>query len=119
RTRCPCAVAQSRPTRGDKAYCLRARRPASRRDYRMPADRAQLAKVAALLVPSDAAWQHLGTGGFASTFRVDPFDGDSYALKIVDGAQSGVERTDRELAALQRVEHPNIVGYRDAGTVPF
>ena len=85
----------------------------------MPADRVQLEKVAAVLVPDGATWSHLGTGGFASTFRVETTGGDAYALKIVDAAQSGVERTDRELAALQRVNHPNIVGYLEAGTVPF
>lgn len=83
----------------------------------MPADRARLEQVAGLLVPTDATCTHLGTGGFASTFRVETQDGDIYALKIVDAAQSRAERTDRELAALQRVSHPNVVGYLDAGLV--
>ena len=83
----------------------------------MPADRARLEKVADLLLPTSATCTHLGTGGFASTFRVETQDGHVYALKIVDAAQSGAERTDRELAALQRVSHPNVVGYLDAGIV--
>lgn len=85
----------------------------------MPANRVQLERVAIEVAPNGASCSHLGTGGFASTFRIQTADGDDYALKIVDAAQSGVERTDRELSALERVNHPNIVGYRDAGTQVF
>jgi serine/threonine protein kinase len=85
----------------------------------MPANRQVLERVAAQVVPEGASVEHLGTGGFASTFKVEPVDDDRYALKIVDAAQSGAERTDRELAALQRVSHPNVVGYRGTGIVPF
>jgi serine/threonine protein kinase len=84
----------------------------------MPADRERLEQVAAIIVPAEASLAHLGTGGFASTFKVEG-DGDPYALKIVDAAQSGSERTDRELAALQRVHHRNVVGYLDTGTVEY
>lgn len=85
----------------------------------MPANRVHLEKVATKVAPDGARCIHLGTGGFASTFRVQTAAGDDYALKIVDAAQSGVERTDRELGALERVNHPNIVGYREAGTQVF
>jgi len=85
----------------------------------MPANRQLLEQVAALVVPAGATTTHLGTGGFASTFKVVTAEGETYALKVVDAAQSGSERTDRELAALQRVNHPNVVGYLGTGTVPF
>lgn len=62
------------------------------------------------VVGSHATLEHLGTGGFASTFKVTktmPSAGAGvYALKVVDAAQADAERTDRELAALQRVDHP-------------
>jgi serine/threonine protein kinase len=84
----------------------------------MAADRVVLEQVAQLVAPPGAIVDHLGTGGFASTFKVTPGgEADLYALKIVDAAQSGSERSDRELAALQRVEHPNVVSYRGTGTV--
>ena len=51
-------------------------------------------------MPAGATTTHLGTGGFASTFKVVTAEGETYALKVVDAAQSGSERTDRELAAL-------------------
>jgi serine/threonine-protein kinase len=85
----------------------------------MPANRQLLEQVAALVVPAGATTTHLGTGGYASTFKVVTAEGETYALKVVDAAQSGSERTDRELAALQRVNHPNVVGYLDTGTVLF
>lgn len=84
----------------------------------MTADRTVLEQVAQVVAPPGAAVEHLGTGGFASTFKVTPGgEADPYALKIVDAAQSGSERSDRELAALQRVNHPNVVSYRGTGTV--
>lgn len=85
----------------------------------MPANRQLLEHIAREVVASDATLEHLGTGGFASTFKVIkamPSGGtDVYALKVVDAAQADSERTDRELAALQRVNHPNVVGYRGTG----
>jgi serine/threonine protein kinase len=64
--------------------------------------------------------EHLGTGGFASTFKVISADGaDTYALKFVDGNLSEPERVTRELHALRRVDHANVVSYRDTGTVMF
>lgn len=94
----------------------------------MAVNRALMEQVAAKVVPG-ARIEHLGTGGFASTFKVTPLDEAdqpaggradhmaSFALKVVDSAQSGAERSDRELAALQRVSHPNVVAYRETGTV--
>ncbi|WP_298990968.1 serine/threonine-protein kinase [uncultured Pseudokineococcus sp.] len=64
-----------------------------------------------------ATLEHLGTGGFASTFKVTGIDDAPFALKVVDSAQSDAERSDRELAALQRVSHANVVAYRGTGTV--
>ncbi|AWH92522.1 serine/threonine-protein kinase [Dietzia lutea] len=79
----------------------------------------KLEKVAAEVAPAATSCTHLGTGGFASTFRIQTVDGDDYALKIVDAAQAGAERTDRELSALERVAHPNVVGYQGTGTQVF
>lgn len=86
-------------------------------ERRMPVDRTRLERVAHRLVPPNATRSHLGTGGFASTFKVETENGDVFALKIVDAAQAGAERSDRELGALQRVNHPNVVGYLDTGTI--
>lgn len=85
----------------------------------MPADRQLLERVATLAVPGDANITHLGTGGFASTFKIVTAEEEAFALKVVDAAQSGSERTDRELSALQRVSHPNVVEYLATGTVEF
>ena len=82
----------------------------------MPADRQLLQQVATEVVSDDAVVEHLGTGGFASTFKVTSGE-EVYALKVVDSAQSEVERTARELDALQRVEHANVVGYQGTGVV--
>ena len=86
----------------------------------MPANTAVLEQVARAVAPEGAELEHLGTGGFASTFKVIPADGaEAYALKIVDANLSEPERVERELSALQRVDHPNVVAYRDTGTVNF
>jgi serine/threonine protein kinase len=90
----------------------------------MVVDRSLMERVASKVVPG-ARIEHLGTGGFASTFKVTPAavpdqppgTSSPYALKIVDSAQSDAERSERELAALQRVSHPNVVAYRETGTV--
>ena len=84
----------------------------------MPADRQLLQQVATEVVSDDAVVEHLGTGGFASTFKVTSGE-EVYALKVVDSAQSEVERTARELDALQRVEHANVVGYQGTGVVSY
>ncbi len=83
----------------------------------MAANRAVLEQVAGMVAPEGAQLEHLGTGGFASTFKVIPLEGEVYALKVVDADISEPERVERELQALQRVDHPNVVAYRDTGTV--
>jgi hypothetical protein len=85
----------------------------------MPADRVRLQRVAKALVGAGDELVHLGTGGFASTFKVTHPDGSCVALKIVDPDVSDVDRFDRELAALQRVSHQNVVSYRRFGEVQF
>lgn len=66
----------------------------------MPADRTVLESVARNVAPPAAKIEHLGTGGFACTFKVT--DGpDVYALKVIDPGVSDAKRVDRELAALQ------------------
>ncbi|GAA2025652.1 hypothetical protein GCM10009740_14170 [Terrabacter terrae] len=82
----------------------------------MAANTAVLARAAQLVAPT-AQVTHLGTGGFASTFKMTEPGGQVYALKVVDAQQSGAERTERELSALRKVVHPNVVGYRGTGTV--
>lgn len=82
----------------------------------MPVDRHALEQVAAAVAPTGATLAHLGTGGFASTFKVTEADGTTWALKVVDAAQADAQRSQRELNALQAVAHPNIVGYRGTGT---
>lgn len=57
---------------------------------------------------------HLGTGGFASTFKVVSGD-EVFAVKVIDPDVAEVERVARELDALRRVHHPNVVGYLDHG----
>lgn len=83
----------------------------------MAVDSALLEEVARSVIPPGAALTHLGTGGFASTFAITTAEGQTYALKVVDAEQSSAERTQRELAALQRVRHPNVVEYLGTGTV--
>ncbi len=80
----------------------------------MPADRTILEDVAREISPSDASLSHLGTGGFACTFKVLASEG-RYALKVIDPGLSEAARVDRELAALQRVNHPGVVDFIDHG----
>lgn len=82
----------------------------------MPADRNSLEVVALQVIPPGATLTHLGTGGFACTFRVSG-DGTDYALKVIDPSLSEAERVDRELAALQRVSHPGVVPFISHGDV--
>lgn len=76
----------------------------------MPADRNTLEVVAREIAPSGASLSHLGTGGFACTFKVTG-DGAPYALKVIDPSLSEAARVERELAALQRVSHPGVVPF--------
>lgn len=81
----------------------------------MPANRDLLEQIARLIAPPSASVEHLGTGGFACTFRVTT-DDDIYALKIIDPDVGEPERVDRELAALQRVHHEGVVHFRQVGS---
>ncbi|VVJ15547.1 Uncharacterised protein [Amycolatopsis camponoti] len=83
----------------------------------MPADTQKLKSIALTLYP-DAEVTHLGTGGFASTFKVQR-GSDVFAVKILDPERTDVVRTEREFAALRRVSHKNVVAYRaiDAITI--
>lgn len=81
----------------------------------MPADPSKLTPIAEALYPN-ATVTLLGCGGFACTYRVQEGD-DDLALKIIDPAQSTDPiREEREVAALESVDHPNVVKYRSAGT---
>lgn len=80
----------------------------------MPADRNSLEIVAREIIPASAALTHLGTGGFACTFKITG-DGLPYALKIIDPGLSEAARVERELNALRRVDHPGVVRFIDHG----
>jgi serine/threonine-protein kinase len=81
----------------------------------MPANKDVLEAVARAVAPEGAFIEHLGTGGFASTFRVD--DGaEVYALKVIDPAVAEPRRVERELEALRRVDHAGVVRIIDSGT---
>ena len=82
----------------------------------MPANTTLLTAVALGMVPGHAQVRHLGTGGFASTFRVTTTE-DDYALKVVDASLSESERVEREIKALKNVDHPRVVSYRGTGSV--
>lgn len=79
----------------------------------MPADRQFLQRVVTEAFP-DAAVEHLGTGGFASTFKVSR-GADVFAVKALDPAKAGDIRSEREERALLAVSHPNVVRYLSAG----
>jgi len=81
----------------------------------MSADRNLLELIASEIRPDATEIRHLGTGGFACTFRVS--DGsDVCALKIIDPSVAELERVDRELAAIQRVDNSHVVKFRNSGT---
>lgn len=84
----------------------------------MPANRDLLEQIALRIAPADARVEHLGTGGFACTFRVTTPD-DVYALKVIDPDIGETERVERELAALQRVDDPGVVHFREMGSYEF
>lgn len=56
----------------------------------------------------------LGKGSFAETYRVVKA-GDEYALKVVHSEELPDFRLRREIVALQLVDHPNVMGFRDSG----
>lgn len=80
----------------------------------MPANRDQLEQIALKVAPPAAAVEHLGTGGYAATFRITTAD-DVYALKIIDPEIADVSRVERELTALRRVDHRAVVKFREVG----
>lgn len=59
----------------------------------------------------------LGRGGMAEVHRVtDLVDGRAYAVKVMRGAEPGLEdRFRREVAALARLDHPGLVRLHRAG----
>lgn len=84
----------------------------------MPADRTLLERVAISLFPLADEVAHLGTGGFACTFRIREGDRQT-ALKIIDPGLSERERVDRELNALQRVTNDGVVQFLAHGVHKF
>jgi serine/threonine-protein kinase len=60
------------------------------------------------------AIEELGSGSFGTTFRVVRED-DEYAVKVLHADDMPSYLWDREIGALSRVEHPNVVALRDSG----
>lgn len=60
----------------------------------------------------------VGGGAFKKVFNVEGKGGKEYALKIVKGPISA-QRTDREISAMQRCNHPNIAKLFGTGTYEF
>ena len=51
----------------------------------------------------------LGEGGFSKVYRVrDEVEGEERALKLFDNA-AGYDAVRREIGALRKVDHPNVV----------
>lgn len=64
--------------------------------------------------------RHLGTGGFSSVYAAtDTVSGIPVALKVLHdvGGDEGYEALRREVRIAARLEHPNILPIRTAGTV--
>jgi serine/threonine protein kinase len=57
----------------------------------------------------------LGSGTFGTTFRAVR-GADSYALKVIHAPDLQQYLWDREITALRRTDHPNVVGFRAAGS---
>lgn len=76
----------------------------------MPADRNLLEAVCRAAYPDASEIAHLGTGGFACTFRVVQ-NGSPIAVKVIEPGRIEPERIEREVAALQSVDHPRVVGF--------
>lgn len=80
----------------------------------MSANRTELEAIARAIVPHATEIVHLGTGGFACTFRVT--EGDLvFALKVIDPGLSDAARVERELSAIQRVSHHGVVAFLGHG----
>lgn len=82
------------------------------------ADRDVLQRVVEAMFAGADDVQHLGTGGFASTFKIVD-RGDTFAVKVIDPTLAEVGRVARELDALRRVDHPNVVRYLGHGEEIF
>lgn len=80
----------------------------------MTADRNLLEAIVGDIVPDASSIEHLGTGGFACTFKVTE-GGEVFALKVIDPGVSDAERVDRELRAIQRVDDEGVVRFRSFG----
>ncbi len=60
--------------------------------------------------------EFLGHGSFGDTYRIRR-DDDEFALKVLRAAGPPDYLWDREIEALKRVDHPNVVGFRDSGVM--
>lgn len=60
--------------------------------------------------------EFLGRGTFGETYRAVRGD-DEYCLKVVFHPDLPEHLWEREIAALKRVDHPNVVGFRTSGNV--
>jgi serine/threonine protein kinase len=58
--------------------------------------------------------EFLGRGSFGETYRAVR-DDDEYCLKVVFYPDMPEHLWEREIAALRRVDHPNVVGFRASG----
>lgn len=71
--------------------------------------KANLTKVAESICKEDGLsfGEYVGGGAFKQVFRVETNDRRVYALKVIKGTAS-TQRTDREIQAIQKCNHPNI-----------
>jgi hypothetical protein len=131
----PClvhAVGGIRHVRGDDAEAGEGRRtrrlvPAEGTDLRAPADSQALPEpdpaevrssggakaadyaVGDVLEDRFEILQVIGQGGFSKVYRVrDEVEGEERALKLFDSA-AGYDAVRREIAALRKIDHPNVV----------
>lgn len=61
----------------------------------------------------------VGAGSFKRAYKVIDANGVALALKIVDPSTSSVDRTDREIDALQRCRSPRLSRYHSSGRIPY
>jgi eukaryotic-like serine/threonine-protein kinase len=60
----------------------------------------------------------LGRGSFGETYRIARGD-DEFALKVIHHPDMPDHLWEREIEALRRVDHPNVVGFRGSGRMRF
>jgi serine/threonine protein kinase len=58
--------------------------------------------------------EFLGRGEFGETYRAVRGE-DEYALKVIHRSEMPEHLWERETESLRRVDHPNVVGFRDSG----